>query len=154
MKAGLKVWEKLRLQSYPPHTIFLSQGVAPYLISPLEGIQKMGVSVEWALGCDVPCQDTSGFSAAVNVAKSADVVIVVVGLDESQERCVWGDGGKGEEGGGKGTERRERGRGRGKGEGKGEGGGGKREAGGERGEVGACVMCSCLFSNAHVNVHL
>ena len=82
----------------------------------------MGVSVEWALGCDVPCQDTSGFSAAVNVAKSADVVIVVVGLDESQERCVWGDGGKGEGGGGKGTERRERegeeeggeGRGRGK----------------------------------------
>lgn len=122
MKAGLKVWEQLRLQSYPPHTIFLSQGVAPYLISPLEGIQKMGVSVEWALGCDVPCQDTSGFSAAVNVAKSADVVIVVVGLDESQERCVWGDGGKGEGGGGKGTERRERegeeeggeGRGRGK----------------------------------------
>ena len=48
----------------------------------------MGVSVQWALGCDVPCQDTSGFSDAVNVAKSADVVIVIVGLDESQERCV------------------------------------------------------------------
>ena len=48
----------------------------------------MGVSVEWSLGCDVSCQDTSGFSDAVNVAKSADVVIVIVGLDESQERCV------------------------------------------------------------------
>ena len=48
----------------------------------------MGVSVEWSLGCDVSCQDTSGFSDAVNIAKSADVVIVIVGLDESQERCV------------------------------------------------------------------
>ena len=75
-------------QNYPPHTIISPQGVAPYLISPLEGMQKMGVSVQWALGCDVPCQDTSGFSDAVNVAKSADVVIVIVGLDESQERCV------------------------------------------------------------------
>ena len=132
MKAGLKVWEQLRLQSYPPHTIFLSQGVAPYLISPLEGIQKMGVSVEWALGCDVPCQDTSGFSAAVNVAKSADVVIVVVGLDESQERCVWGDGGKGEGGGGKGEGGRGRKEEKGKGKRKGEGERGKQEGKGVR----------------------
>ena len=70
----------------PENTHFnFSQGVAPYLISPLEGIQKMGVSVESAMGCNVACQDNSGFATAINVAKSADVVIVVVGLDEGQE---------------------------------------------------------------------
>jgi len=45
----------------------------------------MGVSVESAMGCNVACQDDSGFATAINVAKSADVVIVVVGLDEGQE---------------------------------------------------------------------
>ena len=37
-------------------------------------------------GCDVKCSSDSHFSAAVSAAKSADVVVVVVGLDESQER--------------------------------------------------------------------
>jgi len=46
----------------------------------------MGVSVESAMGCKVSCQDDSRFATAINVAKSADVVIVVVGLDEGQER--------------------------------------------------------------------
>jgi len=46
----------------------------------------MGVSVESAMGCNVACQNDSGFATAINVAKSADVVIVVVGLDEGQER--------------------------------------------------------------------
>lgn len=62
------------------------QGAAPYLISPLEGIQKLGVSVTQAAGCDVKCEDTSGFAAAVSAAKGAEAVIVVVGLDQSQER--------------------------------------------------------------------
>ena len=44
------------------------------------------MSVQWAMGCNVACQDDSGFAGAVNVAKGADVVIVVVGLDEGQER--------------------------------------------------------------------
>lgn len=46
----------------------------------------MGVEVEWALGCDVACGDSSGFTEAVQVAQSADVVIMVVGLDQGQER--------------------------------------------------------------------
>ena len=62
------------------------QGVAPYLISPLMGIQSMGVSVQWALGCDVACTDSSGFSTAVQTAKTADIVVMVVGLDQGQER--------------------------------------------------------------------
>ena len=60
--------------------------MAPYLISPLMGIQGMGVEVEWALGCDVACGDSSGFAEAVQVAQSADVVVMVVGLDQGQER--------------------------------------------------------------------
>lgn len=61
-------------------------GAAPYLISPLEGLQKLGVSVTQAAGCDVKCQDDQGFAAAVSAAKGAEAVIVVVGLDQSQER--------------------------------------------------------------------
>ena len=61
-------------------------GTAPYLISPLEGVQKIGASVTYVQGCDVKCSSDSGFSDAVNAAKSADVVVVVVGLDQSQER--------------------------------------------------------------------
>lgn len=64
------------------------KGTAPYLISPLDGLQKLGASVTYKHGCDVKCSSDSGFSDAVNAAKAADVVIVVVGLDESQERCV------------------------------------------------------------------
>lgn len=46
----------------------------------------MKISVSWAFGCDVPCTDTSGFAQAENAAKNAEAVIVVVGLDQSQER--------------------------------------------------------------------
>ena len=61
-------------------------GTAPYLISPMEGLQKIGASVTYKQGCDVKCSSDSGFSDAVNAAKAADVVVVVIGLDQSQER--------------------------------------------------------------------
>ncbi|CAI8041647.1 Probable beta-D-xylosidase 2, partial [Geodia barretti] len=61
-------------------------GVAPYLISPLMGIQDAGVTSSWAFGCDVACSDSGGFAEAVTIAKGADVVIVVMGLDHGQER--------------------------------------------------------------------
>lgn len=66
----------------------LLQGVAPFLISPLEGLQKEGVTVSFATGCDVKCESDSGFAEAVTVAKLADAVIFVVGLDQSQERYI------------------------------------------------------------------
>lgn len=62
------------------------KGVAPYLISPLMGLQNMNVSITYAQGCDVACSSDSGFADAINAVKSAEVVIVVVGLDEKQER--------------------------------------------------------------------
>ena len=64
------------------------KGTAPFLISPLEGMQKMGVSVTYEQGCDVKCSSDSGFTDAVNAAKAADAVVVVIGLDEGQERYV------------------------------------------------------------------
>ena len=64
------------------------KGTAPYLISPLEGLQKIGASVTYVQGCDVKCDSDSGFAEAINAAKAADVVVVVVGLDEGQERYI------------------------------------------------------------------
>ena len=64
------------------------KGTASYLISPLMGLQKMGVTVMYEQGCDVKCSSDPGFADAVNATKAADAVIVVVGLDEGQERCV------------------------------------------------------------------
>ena len=46
----------------------------------------MGVTVQWVFGCDVACTDSSGFAAAVQVAKTVDVVVMVMGLDQGQER--------------------------------------------------------------------
>lgn len=62
------------------------KGTAPYLISPLEGLQMVGASVTYEQGCDVKCSNDSGFLDAVIAAQEADAVIVIVGLDESQER--------------------------------------------------------------------
>eukprot|EP00301_Raphidiophrys_heterophryoidea_P000116 c10060_g1_i1.p1 GENE.c10060_g1_i1~~c10060_g1_i1.p1 ORF type:complete len:775 (-),score=214.74 c10060_g1_i1:125-2449(-) len=59
-------------------------GDAPYLISPIDGISKFVTPVS-SKGCDVPCNDDSRFAAAATVVQSADVAIVVIGLDGSQE---------------------------------------------------------------------
>ena len=50
------------------------------------GIQKLGVNVTYQQGCDVKCSSTSGFDAAVNAAKESDVVILVLGSDNSIAR--------------------------------------------------------------------
>ena len=65
---------------------FKLQGTAPYLISPQQGLQNLKVNVAYAQGCDVPCSSTSGFEEATNALKNADVAVIVVGLDEKQER--------------------------------------------------------------------
>jgi len=37
-------------------------------------------------GCDIDSTDTSGFTAACNAAKATDATVLVMGLDQSQER--------------------------------------------------------------------
>ena len=59
---------------------------APFLISPLQGFVELGFHVKYAEGCRIAEPiDSASVAAAVRVAKDADTVIVVVGLDESQE---------------------------------------------------------------------
>ena len=52
----------------------------------MDGIKSIATSVTSAEGCDVKCTDDSGFQEAVSLAQKAQAVIVVIGLDESQER--------------------------------------------------------------------
>lgn len=61
-------------------------GHAPFLISPQQGLSSYVKNVNLVKGCqNVACTDTSGFKAAVQAASSADIVVVVVGIDQSQE---------------------------------------------------------------------
>ena len=64
------------------------KGTAPFLISPLDGIKLIATTVTSTEGCDVKCTDDGGFQEAVSVAQKAQAVIVVIGLDQSQERSV------------------------------------------------------------------
>lgn len=62
------------------------QGKAPFLISPSQGLKTYVSQVSLNLGCaNVACSSNSGFDTAVDAAKAADEVIVVVGLDQTQE---------------------------------------------------------------------
>lgn len=59
-------------------------GVAPYLISPLEGISAY-VNTTYALGSDIASNDTSQIPAACAAAAAADATVIVAGLDNTQE---------------------------------------------------------------------
>jgi len=60
-------------------------GVAPFLISPLAGIQSYVSDTTYVVGCAIAGTDESGFDAACQAAVAADQVVLVMGLDESQE---------------------------------------------------------------------
>ena len=63
------------------------QGTAPFLISPKEGLEKLGLNVNFVPGCkDVACFDDSGFPDAAKAALQAQAVVAVIGLDQGQER--------------------------------------------------------------------
>lgn len=57
-------------------------------VTPLEGIQakaSLGTEVNYARGCGVFGEDSSGFDEALDIAKRADVVIFVGGLSQALE---------------------------------------------------------------------
>ncbi len=63
-------------------------GIPSKVVSPLEGIQKQlsGAMVNFAEGCQNPkCTDTSKFKDALDIVRSADVVVMVMGIDGSIE---------------------------------------------------------------------
>jgi beta-glucosidase-like glycosyl hydrolase len=62
------------------------QGRPPYIITPLQGIKDLlGKDVLYAKGCEVDGTDTSGFDEAIQVAMKADIIILVVGLNQVNE---------------------------------------------------------------------
>ena len=61
------------------------QGIAPFLVSPFDGLQNVGFQVTLSSGTTVTGNDTSEFAAAVAAAKSADAVVYVGGIDETVE---------------------------------------------------------------------
>ncbi len=58
-----------------------------YTVSPKQGLEaKLGsANILYSKGCDINSVDTSGFAAAVAIARSSDVVLFCGGLDPSQE---------------------------------------------------------------------
>ena len=63
-------------------------GIPSKVVSPLEGIQQQlsSATVNFAGGCQNPkCDDTSKFKDALDIVRSADVVVMVMGIDESIE---------------------------------------------------------------------
>lgn len=62
-----------------------------HVVTVLEGIQEAaaGAMIMYTRGCGIQGNDTSGFAAAVNVARKADVVVMVMGEsnDMSGEAC-------------------------------------------------------------------
>ena len=60
-------------------------GKPAFLISPIQGLESYVSNVLYAKGCDIASNSTTGFEAAVALAQKADVTVLVVGLDQSQE---------------------------------------------------------------------
>ncbi|RDY11291.1 putative beta-D-xylosidase 6, partial [Mucuna pruriens] len=61
-------------------------GIPCTSISLYEGLREFAERISFAFGCpDVPCDSDDGFAEAINTAKQADFVIIVAGLDTTQE---------------------------------------------------------------------
>jgi len=61
------------------------EGNAPYLISPLAGVKSYVPGTNYEPGCAIANNDRTGFGKATAAAKLADVTVLVVGIDQSQE---------------------------------------------------------------------
>ena len=63
------------------------QGPSPFIITIPAAFQSRSArfAVQYVKGCDIAGNDTSGFKAAISAAQSADFVVYVGGLDQSQE---------------------------------------------------------------------
>ncbi|KAI0066953.1 glycoside hydrolase family 3 protein [Artomyces pyxidatus] len=60
-------------------------GIAPFLVTPLEGFKTAGFSVNFANGTGISSNDTSGFAAAIAATSHADAIVFVGGIDETIE---------------------------------------------------------------------
>jgi len=80
-RGNLNCWGSSEV--FPPYQISINQGI----------INKVGsTKVSFLKGCDVNSTDQSGFTAAINLAKTCDYVIFAGGLDSIQEGEAYGIG--------------------------------------------------------------
>ncbi|KAG6843961.1 hypothetical protein H0H87_011383 [Tephrocybe sp. NHM501043] len=61
------------------------QGIAPFLVSPLQGAINAGYQATYVEGTGISNTATSGFAAAVSAAQAADAVIFAGGIDNTVE---------------------------------------------------------------------
>lgn len=61
-------------------------GVAPFIISPMQGFQDAGYNVTYVLGTNVTGHDADDLDAALAAAEAADMVIYVGGIDATVEK--------------------------------------------------------------------
>ena len=66
------------------------EGVPSSIVTVLEGIMDYlvdtSVKIDYAQGCDIFCANKSTFRAAMDIAKDADFVVMVIGLNYTLER--------------------------------------------------------------------
>lgn len=62
------------------------QGVAPFLVSPLQGAINAGYRATFVQGTTTSGTSTAGLAAAVAAAQAADAVVFAGGIDETTER--------------------------------------------------------------------
>ena len=60
-------------------------GKAPFIIDVYTGLESYVSNITYQEGIPISSQNESGFPAAINAAKEADLTIMVMGLDQSQE---------------------------------------------------------------------
>lgn len=60
-------------------------GVAPYLISPLQAFEDTFQRVSYAQGTLISGSDGTGFTAAITVAQSSDIIVYMGGIDTTVE---------------------------------------------------------------------
>ncbi|KAF8974417.1 glycoside hydrolase family 3 protein [Flammula alnicola] len=61
------------------------QGIAPFLISPVQGVINAGFSATYTLGTSMTGMTTTGFAAALAAASAADAIVFAGGIDDTVE---------------------------------------------------------------------
>lgn len=60
-------------------------GIAPFLISPVQGAINAGFQVTFTEGTNMTGTSTAGFAAALAAASAADAIVYAGGIDETVE---------------------------------------------------------------------
>ena len=70
----------------PSNFVLNNVGIPCSSKSLYEGLKEFTKRISYASGChDVPCQSNDGFYDAIETAKQADYVVIVAGIDTTQE---------------------------------------------------------------------